>query len=98
MSALNKVVSSGLLSASGVISAGPCGLAGVSCFTNGTNAGTLTIYDNASAASGTVLAQLAVPAANLGAQIMFPANVKAVNGVYASLSGTGASFIVTTEP
>lgn len=96
--ALNKVVSSGLLSASGAISAVPCGLAGASCYTNGAAAATLTIYDNPSAGSGTVLAQLAVPAANLGAQIMFPANIKAATGVYAVLSGAGASFIVITEP
>jgi hypothetical protein len=97
MSAINKVVSSGLLSASGAISANPGGLTGISCFTNGAANATLTIYDNASAGSGTVLAQISVPGASLCASQSFPSNVKAVNGIYATLAGTGASYIVLSE-
>jgi hypothetical protein len=97
MSSINKVVSSGLLSASGIISANPGGLTGISCFTNGAAAATLTIYDNASAASGTVLAQIAVPGANLGVCQVFPTNIKASSGIYASISGSGASYIVISE-
>lgn len=95
---MNKVQSSDLKSVSSIINAAPCGLTGISAFTNGTNAATLTIYDNASSATGKVLAQLAFPGANLGGYQSFPTNVQAVNGLYASVSGIGATFIIHYEP
>ena len=49
-------------------------------------AATVTIYDNASAASGTVLAQWTTSGANADRQYDFTGGVRFVNGVYVSVS------------
>ncbi len=90
--------SSDLLSASAVILNKDGYLAGCRVFTDGTNNATLTIYDNASAASGKVLDKIIV----VGADYMGGVKegdgaykgIVARNGIYASISGTGATFIV----
>lgn len=87
--------SSDLLSASAAIMVYPGRLMGLTVLTDGTNAATVTIYDNASAASGLVLAKLIVPGATSSvAQRLPDFGVVANNGIYASISGTGAACIV----
>ena len=92
---VKKARSEGEKTASAVISGVPQSFQGALVFTNGSNAATLTIYDNASAASGKVLLKVVVVGADLmgGAFPSFGIE-KGANGLYAELSGTGASFIL----
>ena len=53
-------------------------------------AGAITIYDNASAASGTVL--FVIPAATAAGSI-FSLDLPAVNGIYASFASTGTILV-----
>lgn len=85
--------SSGSLSASTLLVTGTALLCGLNLVTDGTNAVTVTVYDN-TAASGTVLATVKVKGADLSKEILFTYPVKAKTGLYASVSGTGASFTV----
>lgn len=80
--------------ADGVISSAACYLTGVQIITDGTNDAKLILYDNASAATGSVLLEMTVTGGNNygGRNWMFP--VRCVNGIYADITGTGASYIV----
>lgn len=90
--------SSGLKSSSAVISALPGRLTGLQVQTDGTNAATVTIYDSASAASGLVLAKFSVLGASLAGDAHLPeGGIVANQGIYASISGTGATCIVTYQ-
>jgi len=71
--------------------AAPGLLIGLNVLTDGTNAATAIIYDNASAASGKVLAKVVVPGASLTGGLELPRGVEAINGLYVSLAGTGAA-------
>lgn len=86
---INTAVSSGLLSASGVLSSGKNLIKGVLLVPDGTNAPTVTIYNNASAASGVVLFQ-ATGSATVGTYFDFTHAVQADLGLYVQLSGTGS--------
>ena len=55
--------------------------------TTAMSAAVTTIYDNASAASGTILAVIPASAAVGGYKL--PVGIKAVNGIFASFAGTG---------
>ena len=85
--------SSGLKTNSTLINTGKGRLNAILMTGDGTNAGTLTIYDNTTGA-GTVIAQVAVFASRPTAYISFPSPVSANTGLYASLSGTGASYVI----
>jgi hypothetical protein len=61
--------------------------------TDGTNAATVTIYDNTSAA-GNILAKFVVPGTSLYGGRNWIRPVGAKIGLYAQISGTGASCIV----
>lgn len=63
--------------------------------TAGSAAATATLYDNASAGSGTILATLAA-AIGTGDAVQLPADkfIACANGIYATISGTGASLTV----
>jgi hypothetical protein len=64
----------------------------LSAFADGTNAATVTIYDNESAASGTILAQVIVKAGDRMNTINLPNSGVIFNsGLYIAVSGTGAS-------
>ena len=92
---VRKGKSTGLKTASAIISGVPSVVEGIIVFTDGTNDATVTLYDNASAASGTVLAKAVVAAAELMGGKLPPFTIsKGVNGIYAELSGVGASYIV----
>lgn len=62
-------------------------------YTNGTQDATIIAYDNASAGSGTVLAQVKVVATDLMGGIV-GMDVEFKNGCTITLSGTGCSAIV----
>lgn len=80
------------LSSSGAVKAAPGELLGV-ILAGGAAASTVTLYDHPSAASGAVLAVLKC-AAGTSAVFTAPAPIRASNGLYASLAGTGATAIV----
>jgi len=87
--------SSGLKSADAAILDAPGRLLGVQVIGDGTNAATVLIYDNASAASGTVLAKLIVDAGLTYVDMNVPVEgIVCNNGIYADVSGTGAEYIV----
>ena len=85
--------SSDLKSASGVISAIPGVLTGLNVTTDGTNDATAILYDNASAASGVILAKQFVKGVSGNGAIHLPCPVLAANGIYLSLTGTGAGAV-----
>lgn len=76
-----------VLSASGVVSAKPGTLIGYLPATS--TSGTITLYDNASAASGVKIVDT-VPVA---AGVFVPIPVGVSNGVYATLANTTGTFI-----
>lgn len=76
------------------ICTGPCFITGLLIITNGTDDATIIIYDNPSAASGTVRWEQTVTGADNygGRNWAFP---KFFNtGMYADIEGTGASYII----
>lgn len=85
-----QVKSSGRLTVSTAVFAQRCSLYALMVETDGTNAATVIVYDNATAASGTILAKMIVPGTSSGREVVFPYGVKALNGLYVSIAGTGA--------
>lgn len=95
----NGLTSSGLKSADAVIMAMPGRMFYVQLLGDGTNAASLVLYDNASAASGLVLAKLSLDAGLVQSEpFAVEAGVVANNGIYADVSGTGAEYIVYFAP
>lgn len=95
----NSTQSSGLKTTSGIIKAVPCLLTGVLVITDGTNAATVILYDNASTNSGTVLWKCTVVGAAYFGGATFEIPVRAQKGVYMTISGTGANAVVySTSP
>ena len=90
--------SSGILNASAVIVARAARLTDIAIYTDGTNAVTVTCYDNKTAASGTVLAKAIVAGASLNGGSFIPIPIRAASGIYCSLSGTGGSMIILYDP
>lgn len=87
--------SSGLQTADAAICAIPAALTALTLISDGTNTCSVIIYDNATTASGTVLAKaLLVGAAEGTAHLHFDAPVQASHGLYADVTGTGAGYIV----
>lgn len=78
--------------ASAVVEAGPCICYGYNVVVAMSAAAT-TIYDNASAASGTV--RFVIPASKAVGDYFFPVGMLFDNGIYASFAGTGTvNFLV----
>lgn len=95
--AQNNCHSSGRKTADVTIMAQPGKLMALSVEADGTNAATVILYDNATAASGNELAKIVVDAGLTEASIVFNHPVEALNGIYADLTGTGAACIVYYE-
>lgn len=91
---LEPAYSSGEQGSSGVVSSDPCYLVGVSIHTNGSADAILKIYDHASAASGTVKEHITVKGADYYGGRVHINPIIMDNGIYASISGTSASYIV----
>ena len=94
MSSMNlAAVSSGNITEDGVVSAVPSILWGLQLAIGSANS-QLILYDNASGATGTVLARImwdAVTEAGDNTQtIVFTQPINCVNGIYADWGGTGA--------
>lgn len=74
-------------------------LLGIIVNTDGTNAATVTVFDNPSAASGKVLARMIVPGATRFAN--FTAGdwgIEAMTGLFVTVTGTGSEAIVYWSP
>lgn len=78
------------MTATGVVSAVPTTFRG--CSLGSVAGSTVTLYDNASAASGTVLAQFTI-AANGFQHIDIADGVRCVSGIYLSAGGTVAGHV-----
>ena len=87
--------SSGLLSSSSAVSANPAELHSFMVTAPTAGSGSITIYDNPSAASGTVLAVMTVEAGSPGACCSFDHPIAANTGIYAAIAGTGVTAVVT---
>lgn len=97
---LNPATPSGRKTADAAIFAGPARLVGAWLEGDGTNAATVILYDNASAASGTVLWKGLLPANGI---MYIDANlplggIVANSGIYADVTGTGAAYEVYFAP
>lgn len=92
---VNTSITSGLLSASAPIAVGRNKVNSITVLGDGTNAPTLTLYDNATSATGTVLAKIVGVATSTYLFAEYTNPVRADNGIYAAISGTGANYIVT---
>jgi hypothetical protein len=88
----NPATSSGLKSASAAILVGPGTLKGLTVV-GGSDATTVIVYDNPSAASGTVLEKIVIPAAE-SLRVDYSCGVVANSGLYVSIAGTGAGAVV----
>ena len=86
-------ISSGVLNADTLIFTGRNRINALTVITDGTNAATVSLYDNTSAAS-----KIAVQGKCVGASLtnhyIFENPVIMENGIYADVTGTGATFIV----
>lgn len=85
--------SSDLLTADAVIAARPCYITGVNIIPAAA-ASTIVIYDNASAASGTVVAKVTAVANGESVLHQFDSPIECLKGAYADVTGASAGFIV----
>lgn len=86
--------SSGLKTSDAAVLASPGWFCGVEIVTDGTNAATVIVYDNASAASGTVLFKGTVAGASNFGGATYDIPVRAPNGIYVDVTGTNAAYII----
>jgi len=86
--------SSGLKTVDAVIQTGRNRINAITLLGDGTNAASVIVYDNPSAASGVVLAKVTALAATRFTHVLFENPVVAEDGIYADVSGTGAEYIV----
>lgn len=86
--------SSGTKVADGIIIGRPSRLLSIMLETDGTNVATCILYDNASAASGTILASISCLGADRSATWSLDCGVEASNGIYLDIGGTGAKVVV----
>lgn len=90
--------SSGLLSVgTNVVKAGKTYLKSIALTGDGTNQATVVLYDNASSASGTVLAKLKTNAVGMTTEMEYVYPIRAEFGIVATVSGTGAEAIVSFD-
>ena len=88
--------SSGLKSADAAIAAGRNRVNAITLLSDGTNACSVILYDNATAASGTEVGKVSIGAASLKKteHVVFENPVICELGIYADVTGTGAEYIV----
>lgn len=86
-------ISTGVLNADTLIWTGRNRVNAITVLTDGTNAATVDLYDNTTG-SGTIRVKSKCVGANLVNHILFDNPVLFENGIYADVTGTGATFIV----
>lgn len=93
--AANSSFSSGLITSDGtVVCSRKTRLNGFIVLSDGTNLATVTIYDNASASSGTVVGKALSNSSQPTSIQSFDNPVKCDNGITVAITGTGAGVIV----
>lgn len=93
-----SAISSGSLAVgTTVVSSRKTLLNSVSVVGGGVAAGSVVVYDNASAASGTILASLQTDAIGRTSSIVFVYPVRADNGLTVVVAGAGATAVVTFD-
>lgn len=87
-------IGSGEKTSDAAVVATSCKITSLGVFTDGTNDAKVVLYDNASAASGAVIWECTVNGGDHygGRDWNFPR--LCFNGIYADVTGTGASYIV----
>ena len=85
---------SGEQTSDAAVATAKCYITSILIITNGSDNAKVVLYDNASAASGTVILEMTVVGVDNygGRNYQYP--VKCTNGIYADVTGTGASYIV----
>jgi hypothetical protein len=91
-------LSSGIISSSQSVIARSARLTDLAVYADGTHDVTVILYDNASAASGTVIGKVIVTGASYNGGLYIPYPVRASKGIYCSISGTGGTAIVFFDP
>lgn len=86
--------SSGSLTSDTAVATRTCVLHSVQLIGDGTNQATVTVYDNASAASGTVLAKIIIDAGLTYDKFTSCYGIEAFNGLFVDVAGTGAEAII----
>jgi len=96
--AIEYATSSGEQTSDTAITAGTGYITCVHIITDGTNDAKVIVYDNATAASGKVLFEGTIAGGSNfgGKQWAIPAHY--TNGIYADVTGTGASYIIEYIP
>lgn len=90
---MSNAISSGSLTASGIVSTFRTAVSGVIVNADGTNAATVNIYDGQST-GGTKIMTVAVKAGDVFTQVFPKKSIQSTNGIYAEIIGTGASAYV----
>ena len=85
--------STGVLNANTLVFSGRQRINALTVFTDGTNDATVSLYDN-TAASGKIAVKGLCVGASKVAHFIFENPVFMQDGLYAAVSGTGATFIV----
>ena len=86
--------SSGLKTTDAVIAVGRNRINAITLLADATNAASVIIYDDASSATGTVLAKVKVVAGGVLQHVIFENPVITEAGIFADVTGTGAEYIV----
>ena len=86
--------SSGLMTSDAVIQTGRNRINAITLLGDGTNAASLIVYDNASAASGLVVAKVTALATARFTHVIFENPVVVEDGIYADVAGTNAEYII----
>ena len=89
-----KVLSSGVQAASAVIHAGACFFCGYSLVTDDTKDVAMTVYNNATEASGTAVGYAKCTDESYTVHEMFPYPVWCSAGIYASLDAAEGDYII----
>lgn len=93
-----RAKTSGEITSNSVISPTMCYLVSVVVLTDGTNAGLVDLYDSPSGATGTKLASCHIDGAeDRSRQFSWDPPLWCQNGVYLTISGTGAKAFVYTK-
>ena len=86
--------SSGLKTTDAAIAVGRNRINAITLIADGINSGSVVVYDNASAASGTVLGKVTALAGQGTVHVIFENPVIAEDGIYADVTGTNANYII----
>lgn len=93
----SATTSSGLLTADAVVYAHPALLHSLTLIPAAADS-TIIIYDDAAAATGTVLAEIFVKASTASQTVHFTIPVRANKGLYGDVTGAAAGYIVHFSP